>query len=61
MLVETGNPHRCYRPVRDGMWVRKRKSHPVSGNTFRPWRDGGMNCAGYFLPAYCAVRLNLSG
>jgi hypothetical protein len=54
VLVENTGCNSSRRPLRDGMWVWKRKSHPVAGNTFRPWRDGWMNCAGYFsTPILC--------
>jgi hypothetical protein len=49
MLVENTSSHPSPRPVRDGMWVEKRKWYPVSGNTFRPGRDGWKNCTGYFV------------
>jgi hypothetical protein len=49
MLVENTGRHPSPRPVRDGMWVEKRKWHNISDNTFRPLRDGGRNCAGYFF------------
>jgi hypothetical protein len=49
MLVENTNPHPSPRSVRNGMWVEKRNRYNISGNTFRPVRDGWRNCTGYFV------------
>jgi hypothetical protein len=49
MLVENTGRRPSPRPVWDGMWVEKRKRYNISGNTFRPDRDGWRNCIGYFV------------